>query len=271
VELSTIKGSGPGGRIVEADVKARVEQEKPVVANPVIPTAASRSVGGKQVGLNSMRKSIGERLRRSLDTAIHLTLTREVEADQLVAALETISEKLGTSIPFDAFFMKFLSLALRERPELNVVADGDALIQIDDVNIGFAVALPQGLVVPVINKVDTISMARIASEILRLSEHARSNRLRSDEVSGGTSTVTNLGAYAVDAFTPILNPPQSSILGVGRILPRPVVKSGLMTIANTCWLSFTFDHRVTDGVPAAQTLGAIARMMNDADFLSTLT
>ena len=166
--------------------------------------------------------------------------------------------------------MKVLAQALREHPGLNVVVDGDALIQIADVNIGFAVALPEGLVVPVISKADTLSLAGIAEEMRRLTERAKSGKLLAEEVSGGTSTITNLGAYGIDAFTPLLNPPQSSILGIGKITRRPVERSGVLAIARTCWLSLTFDHRVTDGVPAAQMLDAVARMMNDAGFLSTV-
>ena len=265
IDLATLQGSGPGGRIVEADVVARIDEVKQKS------TASSQgATKGKRVALTTMRRSIGEKLRRSINTAIPLTLTREVEADQLVVARGRFSEKAGAPVPYDAYFMKFLALSLREFPGLNVVVDADAVIQSDDTHIGFAVALPEGLVVPVVRDVDTKPLATIAEEIRSLTDRARSNKLHAEDLAGGSSTVTNLGGYDVDAFTPILNPPQSTILGVGRILQRAVVKSGVLTAANTCWLSFTFDHRVTDGGPAAQALDAIERMMNDAKYLFTL-
>jgi pyruvate dehydrogenase E2 component (dihydrolipoamide acetyltransferase) len=217
-----------------------------------------------------MRKTIGERLRHSLTEAVSLTLTREIEAERLVAARRRLEEKLSLPVPFEAFFAKFLSLGLREQPELNAVLDLDSVLLLEDAHVGIAVDVPGGLVVPVLRNPETESIAAIAEKIRELARSARSGTVRARDLEGASSTITNLGNYGVDAFTPVLNPPQSSILGVGRIRPQPVVRDGTIVAAETCVLSLTFDHRVTDGAPAARFLDGIARRMNDESYLASL-
>lgn len=292
IDLITLNGTGPNGRIVEADVLAHVEQITrtaesasqvlPVSApQPLPPITSSRQAGEESSShlgirvqqrrpLSVMRRTIGERLRRSQSTAVSLTLTREVEADLLVAARKSLSDKLGLSIPYDAFFAKLLAGALQAQPELNSILEGDALVIFDEINVGVAVSVEGGLIVPVVRDVPATSLASVAGQIRVLSERARTNALRPDDLAGGTATLTNLGGFGVDAFTPVLNPPQSCILGIGRIQPRVVAREKAMALANTCWLSLTFDHRVTDGVPAAQALDFIATKMNDEAWLNTL-
>lgn len=264
VDLTLLEGSGPGGRVVEADILAEVERRKRG------PAMADAPPAGTGVPLSLMRRSIGERLRASLDTAVHLTLTREVRADALVAAREALSARLGEPAPWDAFFVKLLALALRERPALNVVLEDGAARTFDTVDVAFAVAVPGGLLTPVVRGADAASLPAIAEQVRHLARRALEGKLRLEDTSGGVSTVTNLGARGVDAFTPILNPPHSSILGIGRIARRPVVSEGAIAVASTCWLSLTFDHRVADGAPAAEVLEEIARSMGDAQRLSRL-
>jgi len=247
VDLATLTGTGPGGRIVEADVLAAA-------------SAAPRESAWKvreRIPLAGTRKTIGERLRRTVDTAVSLTLTREVRVDPLVAVRKNLA------ISWDAMFVKIFAESLRERPELNAVIEGGEILMLDEVHVGFAVSLPGGLVVPVVRNADSRPLAEIAQDILELADRARSGSLRPMDVLGGTATVTNLGAYGVDAFTPVLNPPQSAILGVGRIAQRPVVENGRITVGWTCVLSLTFDHRVTDGAPAADLLAAVARRLSE--------
>ncbi len=265
VDLSTVIGSGPGGRVVEADIHAVARQ---TAESPA--TAANPAKGGQGLPLSAMRRMIGERLRRSLNNAVSLTITREVEADNLVNARKLLSERLKVSVPYDALFVKLLAAALRENPELNVVMENERLIPFDTVDICFAVAVPAGLVVPVVRNADKTALAVMVDQMRRLGEQARSNSLRSEDLSGGCSTVTNLGMGGIDVFTPILNPPQPTILGVGRIADRPLVKNGALVVAKTCWLSLTFDHRVTDGVPASKVLDSIAKRMTDPDYLYSL-
>ena len=264
IDLASILASGPGGRVVEADVRAALDRRA------LSPAAAPGSDSGRVIPLSAMRRTIGERLRRSLDSAVSLTITREVEAGELVGARKLLSEKLKVSVPYDALFIKLLAEALRENPGLNAAIENDSLRLLDEVNVCFAVAVTEGLVVPVVRNADTATVLEIIGHMSRLTAQARSNSLSSEELSGGSSTVTNLGAYGVDIFTPILNPPQSSILGIGRIAERPIAKQGALSVAQTCWLSLTFDHRVADGVPAASVLESIAKRMADGNYLCSL-
>lgn len=248
IDLATVTGTGPGGRIVEADVLQRV-QARDAAAPPA----------------SSLRRAIAERLRKGLEGAIPLTLTREVEAGALVRARASLSSRLNAPVPWDAFFVKLLAIALRKDPALNQ-QPGAA----EGVDICVAIAVPDGLVAPVIRGAHAAGVGAIGARIRELAGRARAGTLRAEDLRGGVSTVTNLGAQGVDAFTPVLNPPQTSILGIGRIRPRPVVRDGAPSVAETCWLSLTFDHRATDGAPAAGILDDLARMMADDPFLSSL-
>ncbi|MBW8875326.1 MAG: 2-oxo acid dehydrogenase subunit E2 [Acidobacteria bacterium] len=253
IDLASLTGTGPGGRIVEADV----------LAATVAPRESPWRIR-ERIPLTGARRTIAERLRRSVDTAVSLTLTREVWAEALVAARKNLA------IPWDALFVKLFAQSLRERPELNAVIEDGEILLLDEVHVGFAVSLPGGLVVPVIRDADSRPLAEIAADVRDLADRARTGALRPQDVLGGTATVTNLGAHGIDAFTPVLNPPQSAILGVGRIAERPVVEDGRLAVGWTCVLSLTFDHRVTDGAPAAELLAAVARRMNDPSCFESL-
>jgi pyruvate dehydrogenase E2 component (dihydrolipoamide acetyltransferase) len=252
IDLAGLEGSGPAGRIVEADVEAALAR------------------GREGVPLTGMRRAIGERLQRSVTEAVSCTLTREVEVSRLGAARQRLSEQLSSPIPWDAFFAKFLAAELRERPELNVVLAGDSLVQLEHTHIGIAVTLPLGLVVPVVRNPESEPLAVLAEAIRDLAERARAGSLRTTELEDGSSTITNLGGFGIDAFTPILNPPQSTILGIGRIRPRPVVRGSDVVVAQTSVLSLTFDHRVADGAAAAGLLEGIDRRSNDDAYLGGL-
>src|SRR6185312_14825005 len=241
IDLAALTGTGPGGRIVEADVLG-------------VASSAPRESAWKvreRIPLTGTRKTIGERLRRTVDTAVSLTLIREVRVDPLAAVRKNLA------ISWDAVFVKIFAESLRERPELNAVIEGGEILMLDEVHVGFAVSLPDGLVVPVVRNADSRPLAEIAQDIIELADRAKAGSLRPQDVLGGTATVTNLGAFGVDAFTPVLNPPQSAILGVGRIAQRPVVEDGRIAVGWTCVLSLTFDHRVTDGAPAADLLAVL--------------
>ncbi len=271
LDLSQVAGTGPGGRIVEADVLAAIARRD------AAPAASARPAAHRvreRIPLTGIRQIIAERLRASHQTTAPVTLTREVDAERLVEARGALSVRLGLSVPFDALFVKVLAAALRERPDLNATIEKDEILVLDDVDVGFAVAVsgPRGsiLFVPVIRSADTRSLQEVAASVRELSDRARNGQLKPDDMAGGTITITNLGAYGVDGFTPIINPPQSAILGIGRIQARPVIRDGVLVAGQTCVLSLTFDHRVTDGVPAAQLLDAVARRLNDQEFLKGL-
>lgn len=267
IDLGQVTGTGPGGRIIEADVRAAIDAGTP--AEKPDPSPQGPKVR-ERVPLVGMRKTIGDRLRHSLSTAAPVTLTREVDAETLVAARSNLGERMGGPLPFDALFIKIFAAALRERPELNAVIENDAILLLDEVNVGFAVAVTGGLVVPVVHSADERKLADVAVAVRDLSERARDGKLQPQDVTGGTATITNLGGYGVDGFTPIINPPQSAILGIGRIAPRAVVRDGQLVAGQTCFLSLTFDHRVADGAPAAELLGLVANLMGDEERLAGL-
>jgi pyruvate dehydrogenase E2 component (dihydrolipoamide acetyltransferase) len=265
VDLTQVKGSGPGGRIVEADVLAVVSQREKAATTP-----SARPRIEKRVPMAGLRRSLAERLRHTLATAASTTLTREADADTLMAARRRLAERFGSAPSYDALFIKLFAAALHEHPELNAIVENETIVQLDDVHIGFAVAVPGGLVVPVVHNADATPLEEITRSVQELSNRVLAGRLQPSDVEGGTATISNLGGQGIDAFTPILNGSQSVILGIGRIAERPVVRKGSLAVGHTCVLSLTFDHRVADGAPAALLLDAVVRRMNDEKFLAAL-
>ncbi len=296
VELAALTGSGPGGRIVEADVLAAagraslarraatddgsaapVADAAPADAMAAPAPAASPAAAPRvpwrvqrRIPLAGIRGTTARRLREAVATTVPLTLSREVRAGAVLAARSRLAEELAP-VPWDALFVKLFADALRERPALNAVVAGDEILVLDEVHVGFAVAVAEGLVVPVVRDADRRPLAEVIATVRSLAARARAGALAPPDVLGGTATVSNLGAHGVDAFTPVLNPPQSAILGVGRIASRAVVDEGSVIAAATCVLSLTFDHRVADGAPAAELLAAVAARMGDAAYLEALT
>jgi pyruvate dehydrogenase E2 component (dihydrolipoamide acetyltransferase) len=264
IDLKQVMGSGPGGRIVEADIQALIAKRGPVGQISAEHKTAERSP------MTGLRRSLAERLRNTLATAASTTLTREAGADFLVAARQRLAEKLGQPPSYDALFIKLFAAALRERPELNAMIEADSIMRLAEINVGFAVAVPNGLIVPVVRNADSAPLGKIVETVSNLTERVLSGRLQPADVEGGTATISNLGNHGIDAFTPILNGSQSVILGIGRIAQRPVVRGTALAIGYTSVLSLTFDHRVADGAPAALLLDAIVRRMNDEQFFSSL-
>lgn len=263
VNLQQIKGTGPGGRIVEADILALVSKstsQTPVADNPV----------AERVPLAGLRRSLADRLRTTLSTAASTTLTREVPADILVGARRALSEKLSQSPSYGSLFIKLFAAALHERRELNATIENDCIVRFKEINIGFAVAAPGGLIVPVVRNADSASFRKIVAAVNDLTDRALTSRLQPAHLEAATATISNLGVHGIDAFTPILNGSQAAILGIGGIAERPVVRNGQLVVGHTCILSLTFDHRVADGAPAALLLDAVARRMNDESFFNSL-
>ncbi len=256
VDLTTVTGSGPGGRITEADVQAAAAS-----TDSPPPQAESEASGPRvlrRVPLTGMRGLIAQRMQHSLTSTAQLTLTREVDARPLVQAREQLVASAadeGMRVSYDVLLAKSLAAALLAHPALNATIEGDEIVQLAEAHIGVAVAVEDGLVVPVLRDAAHRPALDLARELTGLTDRARQGRLQPSEMAGGTATLTNLGAYHIDAFTPIINPPQSAILGVGSIAPRPVVdEDGALTVRPTVHLSLTFDHRVADGVAAATLL-----------------
>ena len=247
LDLESIQGSGPGGRIVEADVKAAVEAG--AVGSPKV---------RESVPLTGVRAATARHMQESAAIP-QVTLNRECDAAPLLRARESLSlraSELGVRVSYNAMFAKALGLALAEFPTLNSSMSDDAIDIYEDINIGVAVDTDRGLLVPVLNNADKRSLAELTKELQTLSAKAADATLQAKDLSGGTATITNLGALGIDYFNPILNSPESVILGIGRIRRH-------VSGAATVWLSLTFDHRVADGADAARLLGHVADSLSD--------
>ncbi len=240
IDLSIIKGSGPEGRIVEEDVRQLIGEK----------TGTVQKV--KQVlALSGFKKTSAERLSMSFKTAPHSTVMMEID----VSRAAEIHEK--TQVSYTAIVVKVVAEVLTELPIINSTLKGNEIRVFEDVNVGLAVATEKGLVVPVIHNADRKSLNDLDDAIKELTEKAKRGKLSKEELTGGTFTITNLGMYCVDFFTPIINPPEAAILGVGRIVEKPVVVDGKIEIRPTSTLSLSYDHRVIDGAPAGKFLKKI--------------
>jgi len=240
IDLSNVKGSGPEGRIVEEDVRRFMEEARGVLPKikEIIP-------------LTGFKKTSAERVSMSFRTAPHSTLIMDVE----VTKAKELHEKLQVS--YSAILVEAAAKALAEQPIINSTLEGEKIKVFEDVNVGVAVATDYGLIVPVIRNADKKSLKEIEALINALTSKARQGKLAREELSGGTFTITNLGMYGVDFFTPIINPPEAAILAVGKITEKPIVIDGKIEIKPMITLSLSYDHRIVDGAPAAEFLKKI--------------
>ncbi|MGI8689102.1 MAG: dihydrolipoamide acetyltransferase family protein [Thermomicrobiales bacterium] len=268
VEWTTLTGTGGGGRIVEGDVRAAFEHMAPAAVAPAAPTAASPAPASETaVPLSQMRRIIGERLAQSARTAAPVILTTEADATALVRLRSEIKGALGSDAPTPTYtdlFARLVAVALRGFPDLNASLTDDGIVPHDAVHLGIAVDTEKGLLVPVIRDAHTKSVQTIAAESARLIGQARAGKAARADLTGGTFTITNLGMYGIDAFTPIINLPECAILGIGRIVARPVVvdeETETIAVRKMVALSLTFDHRVVDGAPAARFLKRIKQFI----------
>ncbi len=240
------------GRITEKEVRAYLETQQPV-------TAASAPAASRTIPLAGMRGTIARRMQQSLQEMAQLTLHTEVDVTDLVALRERL--KSQGPVTYTDLIVKACALALKQHPRLNATVEGDQIKLLADIHMGLAVALDEGLTVPVLRHADRQSLADLARERTRLVEKAKANQLTTPEITGSTFTVTNLGTYEIDAFTPIVNPPEAAILGVGRIVEKVVVYQGKIAQRTMMTLSLSFDHRLVDGAPAAEFLQTIKRQL----------
>lgn len=268
VDVNQIKGTGPGGRILERDVLAAAPTVAPAPA-PAAPRPApplpAPAVAGSVIPLTAMRRTIGERMARSQQTVAEVTLTSEVDVAEIVKLREQVSgewqKQHGIKVSYNDVIIRAVARALREHPNLNSSLADDGIHLHADINVGMGVAVDSGLIVPVIRNADQKSLLDIATASRDLAQRARQNQLGRDEVTGGTFTISNMGMLGVEAFTPIINWPECAILGVGQISERAVVRDGQVVVRPTMWLSLTFDHRIVDGAPAAAFLARIRQLL----------
>ena len=256
VNLHGLTGTGPGGRIVEKDVEQAIAASRSSDLGSLRPPPAAP---GDVVAISRIRRKTAERMAESFQTIPHFYLTVEVLAENLVrlreSLLHPVEAETGTRLSFTDLFVRCVALTLQKHPLVNARWQDQEIRRNPDINIGIAVATPEGLVVPVIHRADTLTVARIAKQRMRLEAEAKEQRLALQSVQGGTFTVTNLGPFGIDSFSPIINPPQAAILAIGRIVQRAVERQGTLSLAPTVFLTLAVDHRVLDGAEAAAFLG----------------
>ncbi len=253
LDLAAVHGSGPGGAVLSADLPAVAPVREGQTVTPV----------PYEVPQSAIWKIMAERTATAWREAPHFYLMREVDAGQLLQWRKAVQVEGGVKITVTDLLVKLSAVALRRHPEVNVCYQDGRLIRLAEVKIGFAAAVDAGLVVPVIARADTRPVAEIAALRAGLVERARENRLRPEEISGATFTISNLGMYGVDSFLAVLNPPQAAILAVGRIAERVAPVNGQVAIRPRMTVSLSCDHRAVDGARGAQFLDTLARLIEE--------
>ncbi len=262
LDLASVEGKGPGGRIGKKDVERALGAK----AAPAAVAAAPRP--GQTVPFKGMRRTVAERMHQSLQTMAQLTMTTQADVTEAVRLREQLVQEWepeGVRPTYTDFVLRAVAVALPEHPRVNATLEGDNIRLLSEVDLGLAVSLEEGLIVPVIHGADRLSLKEIARLSAELAAKARAGTLSVDEVSGGTFTVTSLGPYGVDTFTPIVNPPQTAILGVGRIKEVAAFEGGRAVPRKALDLSLTFDHRLVDGAQAAEFLSRVRELLESPD------
>ncbi len=270
VPLSAVQGTGPRGKVYERDVAASAAAAAGAGAPGGAATAGAAEATAaatapredRLVPLTGMRRTIAGRMRESLDTAAQAVHRLRVDMSEAVRMRSKLKEA-EIAVSYNDIILKATAQALREHPRMNSVLTDQGILEYGRVDIGVAVALEEGLIVPKMRNVDLLSLQQIHSESKRLGEAARSGRLTGDEMQGGTFSVSNLGMYGLDSFTAIIDSPESGILAVGAIKDHVVPVDGRPEVRPMCELSLTYDHRVIDGAPAADFLRSIGRILEN--------
>ncbi len=301
IEVEGLSGSGPDGRIVEADVRAYLERVPPMTpaaraeaerlgldpatlalpegstrltledvqglgAPVAVPTIAAPEPEAERIPMAGIRARIAAKMAESAHTTAAFTLTTEAEAGSLMAWRESLKRRAGEGgrVPtYNDLLIRLLARALAQHPEVNARLEGEEIARYRQANIGLAVDTERGLVVPVVRDAGALTLAGIVERTGDLVVRARTGQLTPDDMSGGTFTISNLGMYGVDAFTPIINVPEAAILGVGQIAERAVVRQGQIVARPIVILSLTVDHRVVDGAPAARFLQTVKELIEE--------
>ncbi|PWW29123.1 pyruvate dehydrogenase complex dihydrolipoamide acetyltransferase [Chryseobacterium sp. AG844] len=258
VDISSVQGSGENGRIVKKDIENYQPAAKPAASAPAAsaaPVAVSFVQGEDTETPNSqVRNIIAKRLSESKFTAPHYYLMVEINMDKAIEARKEINSLPDTKISFNDMIIKATAIALRKHPQVNSSWAGDKIIHRGNINIGVAVAIPDGLVVPVLKNTDQMTYTQISAAVKDMASRAKSKGLKANEMEGSTFSISNLGMFGIETFTSIINQPNSAILSVGAIIEKPIVKDGQIVVGNTMKLSLACDHRVVDGATGAQFL-----------------
>lgn len=267
MDTQQVSGTGKGGRITKGDVLRHLEQQ-PAAAKTV--AVAASPAGGRseqRVAMSRLRARIADRLVEAQHTAAMLTTFNEVNMQPVMALRgrhqEAFKKKYGIKIGFMSFFIKAAVEALKQYPVVNAFIDGKDIVYHSYFDVGVAVSTPRGLVVPIIRDADTLSFAGLEQAVLDYAARARDGKLAMEELTGGTFTITNGGVFGSLLSTPILNPPQSAILGMHKIAERPVVEDGAIVARPMMYLALSYDHRLVDGHEAVSFLVVIKEMLED--------
>ena len=272
LDLLALKGSGPEGRIIEADVRAAIEQQAvaptpsaaPPTLTPAAPLAASE-LSQRLVPVSAVRRVIAERLATSAHTVARVTMTASADATRLVDWRSRLKDQPRREpVPTYTDLILFLvARLLPEHPYLNARFEGNAIHLLEQINIGIAVDTERGLLVPVLREANKKDLPALVCETAALVEKTRAGQATPEDLSGGTFTLTNLGMYAIETFTPIINLPECAILGLGQIAPKPAVYQNEIVARHLLALSLSFDHRLVDGAPAARFLQALKALIEE--------
>ncbi|WP_310530894.1 2-oxoglutarate dehydrogenase complex dihydrolipoyllysine-residue succinyltransferase [Novosphingobium sp.] len=274
IDPASIKGSGKDGRITKEDVLAAAAAKSaapaPAVSAPAAPAPAAASSGGRaeeRVKMTRLRQTIAKRLKSAQETAALLTTFNDVDMSAVIATREKYKDlfekKHGVKLGFMSFFAKASCLALKDIPAVNAQIQGEEIVYFDYVDLSVAVSAPNGLVVPVVRDVDSMSFAEIEKAIAGYGKKAKEGTLTMDEMKGGTFTISNGGVFGGLMSTPIINPPQSAVLGLHRIEDRPVVRNGEIVIRPMMYIALSYDHRLIDGREAVTALKTIKEAIED--------
>ena len=274
INLSQVKGTGENGRIVKKDIEnytpaaaqsqqaaaAPAEQQSAPAAKPYVPAG---EVSREEIKNSQMRKTIARRLAESKFTAPEYSLTIELDMDNAIASRNVINAVPDTKVSFNDMVIKASAMALRKHPQINTQWKDDVTVYNKHISIGVAVAVDEGLVVPVLPFTDQMSLSQIGANVKDLAGKARGKKLTPAEMDGSTFTVSNLGMFGIQEFTSIINQPNSAILSVGAIIQKPVVKNGQIVVGNTMTVTLTCDHRTVDGATGAQFLQTLKQYIEN--------
>lgn len=251
IDISTVVGTGENGRIIKRDVENYVPYERPAGIAPVANTGTESYT---DENVSQMRKTIAKRLAESKFTAPHFYLTIDIDMDNAIAARKAVNANEGMRISFNDMVIKAAAMALRKHPAVNSAWFGDKIRRYDHIHIGVAVAVPEGLLVPVVRFADNKGLMQIGTEVKDFAQKAKDKKLQPQDWEGNTFTISNLGMFGIEEFTAIINPPDSCILAVGAIKQVPVVKNGQVVPGNVMRITLSCDHRVVDGAKGSEFL-----------------
>ncbi|MDH3223143.1 MAG: 2-oxo acid dehydrogenase subunit E2, partial [Gemmatimonadota bacterium] len=272
IDLSALVGSGPGGRVIKRDVEEAARSGVPARAPtgaPATPAPAGVSAGGPEyvdIPLTQIRKTIARRLAESLGPVPHFFLTVDVDMGRVLQARKDVNrilEARGAKASINDFIVKAAAVALTHHPGCNAWWQGDSIRQFNHVHMGIAVAVPDGLITPVVRNAHVKGIAQIGAEIREMAGRAQEKKLKPEEYTGSTFSISNLGMFGIEEFTAVINPPEAGILAVGGVEQRPVVVDGQVAVRSRMRITMSCDHRVIDGATGAQFLQTLKGFLEE--------